>query len=76
MSARATKAPLPKPRKLADLYTEAQCAYYGPILGRLEREGRIGPGGVTEDDLAGLPAYMNIERFVLDLRERGVEFRW
>lgn len=62
-------------KKLAQLYHDAQCSFYGPIIDQLERDGKIGPEGMTEEAAAALPPFMDIETFQEHLDKRGIPYR-
>ena len=73
MASRTARTPTIK--TLATLYTDAQCEYWGPIIEWLEEAGLIGPEGIIEEALKGVKPFMSVERFMVDLQERGVPYK-
>ena len=67
--------PFAKPKRLSLLYLDAAAEYWGAWAERLEREGRIGPGGLVEADLAGVPEFDDLDEFRSKLEAAGVPFK-
>jgi hypothetical protein len=67
--------PPAKPRALSLLYWEAACGYWGPIAERLASECDLGPEGLTEEHLDGIPEFATMDEYRARLIETGVPFR-
>jgi hypothetical protein len=66
------------PPRLAKLYNDAQCDYYGDILDRLEAEDKIPEDGVDEGTFwaqLGAKPFMSVERYALHLTAKGIPYR-
>lgn len=64
-----------KPRQLHLLYWEAFANHWAPIVERIASERELGPEGITERDLAGVPDWLDLDEFRRQCDERGVPYR-